>query len=274
MHSHRTFLIGCLIFFVFTGCNNRNSSNSTIINSDSQIPLINYSVSNSFLHDTSLFTEGFLFYNGRLFESTGSPDDLFQTKSMIGTDDLSTGKFDKKIEIDKRRYFGEGIVFFKNKLYQLTYKNHLCFVYDAKTFKLLDSLNYSNSEGWSLTSDDTNLIMSDGTDKLTYVSANDFKPVKVLTVTENEVAVDSLNELEYIHGFIYANVWQTNSIVKINTSNGKVVGKLDLASLVLEAKNKNPAADVLNGIAYDSGANKIYVTGKLWSNIYEVNFTH
>ena len=238
------------------------------------MPVINYSVINSFPHNDSLFTEGFLLHNGQLFESTGSPDDLSQTKSLIGVDDLSTGKFYKKIELDKSKYFGEGISFFKNKLYQLTYKNHLCFVYDAKTFKLLDSLQYNNAEGWSLTDDKTDLIMSDGTDKLTFLNPENFKPVKTLAVTENEEPLDSLNELEYINGYIYANVWQTNFIVKIDTLNGKVVGKLDMSSLVLEAKNKNPAADVLNGIAYDSSADKIYVTGKLWDNIYQVNFTH
>ncbi len=147
-------------------------------------------------------------------------------------------------------------------------------MYDAKTFKLLDSLHYNNAEGWSLTNDKTDLIMSDGTDKLTFLNPDNFKPVKALAVTENEEPLNNLNELEYINGYIYANVWETNFIVKIDTLNGKVVGKIDMSSLQLEAKSRNPAADVLNGIAYDSSTDKIYVTGKLWANIYQINFPH
>jgi len=267
-------------FFVFIiifslSCNNhRNTSESININPTETTPAINFTVVNSFPHDDSLFTEGFLFYNDQLFESTGSPDNLSQTKSVIGIDDLSTGKFEKKIELDKTKYFGEGISFFKNKLYELTYKNHICFVYDAKTFKLLDSLYYNNAEGWSLTSDGKNLIMSDGTNKLTYINPENFHLIKELNVSENGAPLSNLNELEYINGFIYADVWQTNYIVKIDTSNGNVIGKLDMSSLVHEAQNKNPSADVLNGIAYDSATDKIYVTGKLWTNIYQVSFPH
>ncbi len=274
MYSSRTFFIFCFILFLLSACKNKNSSDSITINSIAQTPLINYSVVNSFLHDITLFTEGFLFHNGELFESTGSPDDLSQTKSMIGTDDLSTGKFNKKIELDKTKYFGEGIAFIHNKLYQLTYKNQVCFVYNAKTYKLLDSFKYTNPEGWSLTSVKDELIMDDGTDKLTFIDPSNFKPIKTLAVTDNEEPLDSLNELEYINGYIYANVWLTNFIVKIDTLNGKVVGKLDMSSLMFEAKNKNPAVDVLNGIAYDSAADKIYVTGKLWTDIYQLDFPH
>ena len=116
--------------------------------------------------------------------------------------------------------------------------------------------------------------MSDGTNTLTYLNPDNFKLVKTLTVTENEMPVNNLNELEYINGFIYADIWQTNFIVRIDTSTGKVVGKLDMSSLALEANNRNPGADALNGIAYDSSTNKIYVTGKLWTNIYQINFPH
>ena len=269
----RAIIIAFFIFF-FLSCNNNNSSISVNINAATETPLINYAVINSFPHDTSLFTEGFLFHNGQLFESTGSPDELPRTKSLIVEDNLQTGSFDNKVEIDRTKYFGEGICFFNNKLYELTYKNQFCFVYNAKTFKLLDSFKYANIEGWSLTSDKTNLIMSDGTDTLTYINSENFKPVKTLAVIENGTPLKNLNELEYINGFIYANVWETNYVVKIDTLTGKVVGKLDLSSLTAEAKNKNPYTDVLNGIAYDSATDKIYVTGKLWSNIYQVSFSH
>lgn len=239
-----------------------------------ETPLLNYAVTNSYPHDTSLFTEGFLVHNGQIFESTGSPKDLVNTKSLIGIVDLKTGKIDKKIEIDRNMYFGEGIVFFKNKLYQLTYKNGVGFIYDSKTFKQLGKFKYSNLEGWSLTTDGKDLIMSDGTDTLTFLNPYNLQPAKTLRVTDKGLPLKNLNELEFIKGFIYANIWTTNFIAKIDTSNGKVVAKLDLSSLVNEAKNKNPNADVLNGIAYDSTSDKIFVTGKLWSNIYQIHFAH
>ena len=238
------------------------------------IPNINYSVANYYPHDTNLFTEGLLFHNGELFESSGSPNELPQTKSVIGITNLATGKFNQKIELDKSKYFGEGIVFFKNKLYQLTYKNQKGFIYDAKSFKQVGQFKYSNPEGWSLTTDGTNLIMSDGTDKLTYLNPENLRAEKILKVTENGMPRDSLNELEFIKGFIYANIWYNNFVVKIDPANGKVVGEIDLSLLTYDAKNKNKKAEVLNGIAYDSTTDKIYVTGKMWPNIYQINFTH
>jgi glutaminyl-peptide cyclotransferase len=261
------------IILLYSCKNNTKSSEKNTADSTSPIPVINYSVTGFFPHDTTLFTEGFLVYNGELFESTGSPEELAQTKSLIGVIDLSTGKIDKKIELDKK-YFGEGIVFLNNKLYQLTYKNQIGFIYDAKSFKQIGTFNYLNAEGWSLTTDGINLIMSDGTANLTFINPDNLKPVRTIAVTENGTALKEVNELEYIKGFIYANVYRTNDVVKIDPSNGKVVGKLDLNSLALEAKYKNPNSDVMNGIAYDSLSDKIYVTGKLWSNIYQINFPH
>ena len=270
-----SFFVLVFIILLYSCTGNTKSSETNIVESTSPIPVINYSVTGSFPHDTTLFTEGFLIYNGNLFESTGSPEELPQTRSVIGVIDLTTGKVDKKVELDKtKKYFGEGIVFLNNKLYQLTYKNQLGFIYDAKSFKQIGTFNYSNAEGWSLTANGTDLIMSDGTANLTFISPDNLKPVKIITVRENGKLLEKVNELEYIKGFIYANVYQTNDIIKIDPSNGKVVGKLDLNSLALEAKYKNPNSDVLNGIAYDSAADKIYVTGKLWSIIYQINFPH
>ena len=181
---------------------------------------------------------------------------------------------EKKIELDKKIYFGEGISFINNKLYQLTYKNQEGFIYDASSFRQIGKFTYSNKEGWSLTSNGKELIMSDGTDHLTFLDPSTLKPMRILKITEDGHSRDSLNELEYIHGYIYANIWMNNSIIKIDTLSGKVVGKLDLSPVTYDAKNKNPKADVLNGIAYDSAADKIYVTGKMWSDIYEISFVH
>jgi glutamine cyclotransferase len=265
-----------LCFLFLSACNNNNDApvKPTLSSPPAVVPLINYSSVQTFPHDTTLFTEGLVFYNNNLYESTGAPEEIPYTRSLIIVHDLQTGKFEKKVEIDRKKYFGEGIVFLKDKLYQLTYKNQLGFIYDAKTFKQTGTFTYSNAEGWSLTTDGTYLIMSDGTDKLTFLDPKNLKPVKTLAVTENNAPLTNINELEFIKGFVYANVWTTNYIVKIDTTNGKVIGKLDLSSLALEAKNKNPHADYLNGIAYDSVSDKIYVTGKLYANIYEINFAH
>lgn len=251
-----------------------NETGQTTVAPAPAIPVINYAVVKNFPHDITAFTEGLLVHNGQLFESTGSPEGMDQTRSLIGITDLTTGKIDTKIELDRDQYFGEGITILKDKLYQLTYKNQVCFVYDAKSFKPIGRFNYPNKEGWSLTTNGTDLIMSDGTDKLTIINPADFKVIRQLAVTENGNQRDSLNELEYINGFIYANIWLNNHIVKIDPANGKVVGKLDLSSLCYEAQSKHRDANTLNGIAWDSAANKIYVTGKLWPNIYEINFSH
>jgi len=271
----RTFLITLFSIIFFNSCSD-DSSNSSSETSQFTLatPFINYAVTHYFVHDTSLFTEGLLFHNGHLFESTGSPEEFPQTKSLIGISDLTTGKFSSKIEIDKSKYFGEGIVFLNNKLYQLTYKNKVGFIYDAKTFKQIGQFKYSNKEGWSLTTDGTNLIMSDGTNNLTYLDPTTLTQTKTLSVTEKGYPVDKLNELEFIKGFIYANIWMSDFIVKIDPINGNVVGKFDLSSLTNEARGINPNADVLNGIAYDSTSDKVYVTGKRWANIYQIQFSH
>ena len=272
-HKNNSFLI-LILFGCYSCSNNSETSEANKPEFTRTTPVINYSVTNYFPHDTTLFTEGFLIHNGQVFESTGSPEELPTCRSLIGISSLSTGQFEKKIELDKSRYFGEGIAFLKNKLYQLTYKNQTGFIYDEKSFKRLDSFKYENKEGWSLTTDGTDLIMSDGTDNLTFLNPSTLKPTKILKVSENGIPRDSLNELEYIKGFIYANIWINNCIVKINPTTGKVIGKLDLSSVTYEAINKNPRADVLNGIAYDSVTDKIFVTGKKWANIYQINFPH
>ena len=270
----KQFLFFVFILTLLISCDNSKNSDSGDSENSSTTPIINFSVTHYYPHDTTLYTEGFLFHNGQLFESTGSPNEFPQTKSLIGITDLKTGKFTKKIEIDRKIYFGEGIVFFKNKLYQLTYKNQLGFIYDAITFKKIGQFKYSNLEGWSLTTDGTNLIMSDGTNSLTYFDPVKLIPIKKLNVSEKGLPIDKLNELEYINGFIYANIWMSDIIVKIDPSSGNVVGKLDLKSLTNEAKRINPNSEVLNGIAFDSTADKIYVTGKMWANIYQIEFAH
>ena len=224
----------------------------------------------SYPHDTTSFTEGFFVNNGELYESTGATKELPQTKSLLGIVDLTTGKIDTKIEIDRIKYFGEGVAFLKGKIYQLTYKTKIGFVYDATTFKKIKEFTFPSKEGWGLTTDGTNLIMSDGSHELTFLDPITFQTVKKVSVTENGCVKEYLNELEYINGYIFANIWTTNTIVKINSTDGQILGKLDLTSLHEESKYIFPGSLEMNGIAYDSVTNRIFVTGKLWPKIYEL----
>jgi len=263
-------LIVLSLTFSLIGCSSgeENDEDKLVAPTVPSVPSIEFKQTNYYLHDTSLFTEGLLVHNGELVESTGSPDT--SSKSVVGVNDLSNGRFIAKLELDNKKYFGEGIVFLKNKLFQLTYKNQVGFIYDAKTFKLIGNFKYKNREGWGLTTDGTYLIMSDGTDTLTYLNPNNLNPEKYLRVTENGIRRDSINELEYIKGYIFANVWLRNYIVKIDPANGKVIGKVDLSSLAFKAKVSKFNCDVLNGIAYDSTSDHLFITGKLWPYIFEI----
>lgn len=233
-------------------------------------PVINYSLVNTLPHDSTCFTEGFLFHNGELFESSGAPDHIPYTRSMFGVVDQKNGRITVKGELDRNKYFGEGIVVLKDKLYQLTWQGQTGFIYDVKTFKNIGTFNYMSKEGWGLTTDGKDLIMSDGTNVLTFLNPDNFQITKTLLVSENNYAADYLNELEYINGFIYANVWMTNFIVKIDPETGNILGKMDLADIAADAKKKNPSSLEMNGIAFDSISKKILVTGKMWNNIYEI----
>lgn len=222
--------------------------------------LIDFKVQSTFPHSKESFTQGLVIHDGQLYESTG------QEGSWIGIVNIKTGDADKKITLDKK-YFGEGITILNNKIYQLTWKNKIAFVYDLKTYEKLKEFNYT-SEGWGLTHDNSDLIMSDGTSTLYFRDTLTFKIKKELQVTFNNQPVNALNELEYIDGYIYANTWRTNYIAKINPSNGEAVGFLDLSKLVQQANLINPNADVLNGIAWHDGTRSMLVTGKNWPYIY------
>lgn len=258
------------IAILLLSCN--GSSDNTVENSSTKkaIPIIDYTYIKSHPHDTTAFTEGFVIHQGKLYESTGATQDLPQTRSLFGIVDLTTGEIDTKVELDKLKYFGEGITFLNGQVFQLTYKTKIGFVYDAVTFKKVKEFSFPSAEGWGLTTDGTNLIMSDGTYYLTYLDPVSLQFIKKISVVEDGYAKNHLNELEYIKGFIYANIWMTNTIVKIDPANGKVVGKLDLSSLAYESKNLYSGSLEMNGIAYDSVANRIFVTGKLWPKIYEL----
>jgi glutaminyl-peptide cyclotransferase len=261
---------------LLVACSNtdhKNASGGADDPVDNSPALINYTVIQALPHDTSSFTEGLLFHDGKLYESTGTePAMPADRRSLFGTVDPKTGKIEKKAELDRNKYFGEGIAFLHDKVYQLTWTTKIGFIYDAKNFSKLGQFNIPVKEGWGMTTDGTHLIMSEGSSNISYVDPVSFQVVKILGVTDNNGPVSNINELELINGFLYANEWQSSYILKIDTASGKVVGKLDLSSLVNAAKTNNPEADVLNGIAYDPASGNIYVTGKLWPNIYEIKF--
>ena len=265
-----------LLLGLAAGCTNNNDRQQTTSDNnpaDDTPPMINYSVGAVLPHDTSSYTEGLLFHDGQLYESIGTEPDMPRNRrSLFGIVDPRTGKIKPRAELDREKYFGEGIAFLNDKVYQLTYKTHVGFIYDAKTFKKLGEFKFHSKEGWGMTTNGAQLIMSDGTSNITYLDPESFQPAKILGVTDNNGPVTNINELELIRGFLYANQWQTNYILKIDTSSGKVVGKLDLTTLVETARNNYADSEFLNGIAYDPATGRIYVTGKLWANIYEIKF--
>ncbi|MBA4852500.1 glutaminyl-peptide cyclotransferase [Emticicia sp. BO119] len=264
-----TYILAIILF----SCNNTEKSSDTT-KEVASVPLIPFKLVNTFPHDTTAFTEGFLVHNNQLYESTGSPDELSETSSAIGILDLNTGKLNTKVTIDKSKYFGEGITILNDKIYQLTWKSKTGFVYDLKSFKKLKDFTFSNNEGWGLTSDGKYLIMSDGTYNLTYLDPNTLAVIKTLPVRENGYAKEQINELEYIKGFIYANIWQTNEIIKIDPVTGNVMAKIDLRALATDALTQYPKSLEMNGIAFDSTNNKVYVTGKMWPKVYQIDFSH
>jgi glutamine cyclotransferase len=236
---------------------------------------INYAVLNSFPHDTAAFTQGLEIYQGKFLESTGLPK-----RSTLRLVDIKNGNVTRKIK-NADDVFAEGVTVFNDTIYQLSWQNHLVFMYQAKDFKPIGSLPWSG-EGWGITHNSEHLIISEGSDKLYFVEPGTLKLNKVISVVDNFGAVNNLNELEMIEGFIYANRWQYDYIVKINPANGHVVGRMnfqdflkknskaDLSYLSKEGSTATESGAVLNGIAYDSASKKMYVTGKLWPEVFEV----
>lgn len=251
------------------GCTRKTSEKAST--EEDSIPSLNVSYVGEYPHDTNAFTEGLLFHSGELYESTGATD-LPQTRSLFGIVDLQTGAIDVKVELDREQYFGEGITILNGRIYQLTYQSQIGFVYDDSTYEQLQKFTIPSEEGWGLTTDGNSLIMSDGTDQLTYLDPVSLAVTQKLSVKEKYFSKQKLNELEYVNDFIYANIWMTNEIVKIDTKDGQVVGKIDLTPYAADAKNSFPNAMEMNGIAYHPDRKSYFITGKLWPKIYEVRF--
>jgi glutaminyl-peptide cyclotransferase len=221
---------------------------------------ISYQVVNTLPHNTESFIEGLVIHNNKILESTG------QEQSWIAEVNPASGQHDKKVVLDNK-YFGEGITVLNNKIYQLTWTSKVGFIYDASTYKKLGEFTFE-TQGWGLTQDGHNLIMSDGSEKINFLDTTTLKPVRSIIVTEGANKVKGINELEFINGHLYANVWQTDIIVKIEPASGKVVGKIDISPLAAQARSLHERAEVSNGIAYDANSKSLLITGKHWPKAY------
>jgi glutamine cyclotransferase len=256
----KTFSFGFLLllglsvyFFVF---------NQKVNSFEKIVPIFRYKVINVFPHDPKAFTQGLVFHNGFLYEGTG-----LLGKSSLRKIRLETGKILKQVSLPPQ-FFGEGVTLWGTKIIQLTWQSRVGFVYDLGTFRLLKKFTYP-TEGWGITQDGSHLIMSDGTDTLTFLDPTNFKKHKRIRVHDKGLAISLLNELEYIKGEIYANVFLTDRIVRISPETGQVTGWIDLKGILPEA-DRAQGVDVLNGIAYDAQKDRIFVTGKYWPKLFEI----
>jgi glutamine cyclotransferase len=280
-----------LYFFIFivtiaTACggasNNSNSVNVTVNKTNSNAadtanktsapaPVYTYEIVKSYPHDPEAFTQGLIFRDGVLYESTGE-----YGESSLRKVDLNTGKVLQKYDVPED-FFAEGLTFLNDKFYQLTWQDNIAFVYDTD-FKLLKEMRYPG-DGWGLTNDGTNLIMSDGTHVLRVVNPENFQTVRTVSVfRENGQPLMNINELEYVKGEIWANIWHSeqptvlgkpNYIVRIDPNSGKILGWIDLSSISPEDV-KRDSENTLNGIAYDEASDRIFVTGKKWRRLFEI----
>jgi glutamine cyclotransferase len=221
-----------------------------------------YKVINSYPHDAQAFTQGLVYVDGHLYESTG-----IKGQSSLRMEDLETGKIDQFLEVPDK-YFAEGLTNWGTTLIQLTWQSHIALVYDRSTLHFLRTLPYPG-EGWGLTQDGKSIILSDGSAALRFLDPETFHELRRITVRDHGAPVTQLNELEFIHGQIYANVWHSDRIARISPVTGRVLGWIDLTGLLPNADRTSPEA-VLNGIAYDQEQDRLFVTGKLWPRIFEI----
>jgi glutamine cyclotransferase len=227
-----------------------------------KIPIYGFDIVNRYPHDSSAFTQGLVFADGFLFEGTG-----LRGRSGLRKVDLSTGTILQYKSLPAR-FFGEGVTVYQNKVIQLTWRAKVGFVYDKDTFQLIETFHYL-TEGWGITHDGEYLIMSDGTSTLHFLNPRSYKKMGLIEVHDRNGPVSNLNELEYVQGLIFANVWQTDKIAQISPATGEVVGWIDLRGL-LRPEDRIQRVDVLNGIAYDQVNDRLFVTGKLWPGLFEI----
>lgn len=221
-----------------------------------------YQVVNIWPHDPGAFTQGLVFLDGKMIESTGQVG-----RSSLRNVEIQTGRILKKLDVPPP-YFAEGIALLNNKIYQLTWEQQLGFIYDAQSFEKLGEFKY-DGEGWGLTTDGRSLILSDGSNRIRFLDPDSFQVTKTIAVMDAKVPVRYVNELEFVNGEIYANVWHDDRIAVINPQTGRVTAWIDLAGLLQPGDVQDPEG-VLNGIAYDQSTDRLFVTGKLWPRLFEI----
>lgn len=253
----------------FAGCSAAEGSQA--VRPINRVVFLKPSVISKIPHDPQAFTQGLLLHNDRFYESTG-----IYGKSSLRTVDSSSGKVLGLVELP-RDYFGEGLALWDGKLVQLTWKRGQAFVYpesvlgDGSVEFAPETRVYYSGEGWGLTSDESNLIMSNGSSTITFRDPITFEKRRDISVVQDSALVEQLNELEYVNGQIYANIWRTDQIVQIDPASGKVTARIDCSGL-LSDKERAAGAGVLNGIAYDAESERLFVTGKNWPWVFEVSF--
>jgi glutamine cyclotransferase len=261
MNRHfRIFFAGILALsgVVFV-CSCSNSPEST---TSDAVPVYGYKVVNTYPHDRTAFTQGLVYESGGLYEGTG-----LRGRSTLRRVELETGDILQFRELPAQ-FFGEGVTIYGDKIIQLTWQSNVGFVHDKETFQLLRDFNYP-TEGWGITHDGKRLIMSDGTSTLYFLDPETFEEIGQIEVRDNDGPVNKLNELEYVRGEIYANVWLTDRIVRIAPLTGQVIAWIELEGL-LSPEDRSERVDVLNGIAYDAKNDRLFVTGKLWPKLFEI----
>lgn len=226
------------------------------------VPIYGYEVVHAFPHDPGAYTQGLVFNDGKLLESTGQVG-----HSNLRRVELETGRVLQKVDVDAP-YFAEGITLLKGKIYQLTWQHQVGFIYDAWTFEKLGEFHYQG-EGWGLANDGQSLILSDGSNRIRFLDPANFEVRKTIAVVDGRAPVNELNELEYVQGEIYANIWHADRIARIDPRTGAVVGWIELTALLARGEVSDEEA-VLNGIAYDETNGRLFVTGKLWPKVFEI----
>lgn len=249
-----------------SSCSSQTREKSTDLNNilqkNSNLPIYTYRIINTFNHDPTAYTQGLVAHDGYIYESTGK-----YGQSSIRKIELNSGKIIQKYNLADN-YFGEGITIFQDKIIQLTWKSKTCFVYNLDDFKLIKKFSIT-TEGWGITHDGERIIYSNGSSTLFFLSPDTYELIGQIKVTAESKPVSNLNELEYVEGEIFANIWQTNTIARIKPESGQIKGWVELDGL-LEQKDLPDKVDVLNGIAYDSNNNRLFVTGKLWPKLFEI----
>lgn len=252
----------CMVFLLLAGVIARASGDGPSRSEQETTPVCGFTIIDEYPHDSEAFTQGLVFADGELYEGTG-----LWGRSSLRRVDLESGAVLQSLSLPSR-FFGEGITVYGDKIIQLTWQSRVGFVYDRESFQLVEQFIY-DTQGWGLTYDGQHLIMSDGTATLRFLHPQTFEEVRQLAVYGQDGPVTRLNELEYIHGQIYANVWQTDRVARIDPITGEVRSWIDLEGL-LSPEGRDQPADVLNGIAYDAAEDRLLVTGKLWPKLFHI----